>query len=239
MRWGVGTGILAILLAFAVYIVGQVIVASIFEASARGSATTEELDIGVIAYQFLALGTAIAAGVLVIRRYGVNARALGFRFPGWTPLATAALTVIPVFLGVALLYFLFSTLFPSYHLQGNTQDLLHGKKTLTGLEKIGIFIWAAIEAPITEETLFRGMLFQGLRETVARWLPRTAAVITAAMLSGGVFGALHFEPQTFPILAFLGIVLALIFQYSRSIYASMLVHGIVNALAIITLIQSS
>jgi membrane protease YdiL (CAAX protease family) len=236
----VGIAVGAVLLAFVVYFVGAVIVEVIWQQAAPGRLQSEGLDVGIFSYQFLTLGTAIAAVTLILQRYRVGPDVLGYRFPGWQALGAAALTVIPVFLGVALIYSAFSTFLPGYHLHGNAQELLQGTTGhLTVGEKLGLFVFAAIEAPITEETLFRGILFQGLRQQFTRWMSYHSSVAVAAVMSGFVFGLLHFEPHTLPILWFLGIVLAYIFQYSRSIYASMTVHAIVNAIAVLALIQTS
>jgi membrane protease YdiL (CAAX protease family) len=238
--WGAGAGVGAVLLAFFVYFVGAVIVEVVWQQAAPGKLQTEGLDVGIFSYQFLTLGTAIGAVTLILHRYRLGPEALGYRFPGWRALAASAFMVIPVFVGVALIYSAFSSLLPGYHLHGNAQELLQGTTGhLTGLEKLGLFVFAAIEAPITEETLFRGILYQGLRQFLLRWVPYRGAVAVGAIGSGLVFGLLHFEPHTLPILWFLGIVLAYIFQYARSIYASMTVHAIVNAVAVLALIQTS
>jgi membrane protease YdiL (CAAX protease family) len=71
-----------------------------------------------------------------------------------------------------------------------------------------------------------------LRTFFARWLPLATAIGFAALASGLAFGVAHGEPKTLPILAFVGVILALVFQYARSIYASFLVHGIFNFLAV-------
>jgi membrane protease YdiL (CAAX protease family) len=67
-------------------------------------------------------------------------------------------------------------------------------------------------------------------------MPYQIAVFLAALLSGLLFGFVHGEPHTFPILAFLGIALAYAFQLARSMYSSMVIHGLVNALAVIALL---
>jgi membrane protease YdiL (CAAX protease family) len=57
------------------------------------------------------------------------------------------------------------------------------------------------------------------------------------VVSGVLFGAAHFELYALPILAFLGFALAYVFQYGRSIYASALVHGIINFLSTVTILH--
>jgi membrane protease YdiL (CAAX protease family) len=229
-----------VLLAFTVYVVGSLVVGEAWQVAAPGTANKEMLDIGIVSYQFLALGTALGAVAIVLHRHRLGWEALGFRFPGWQTLAISALLVLPIFLVIALIYWAFITFLPGYQLHGNAQELLQGTTGhLTPLEKTGLFVFAAIEAPVTEETLFRGILFQGLRQLFTRWMTYHGAVAVAAITSGLVFGLLHFELHTLPVLAFLGIALAYIFQYGKSIYASMLVHAIFNSIAVLALIQTS
>jgi len=113
-----------------------------------------------------------------------------------------------------------------------------GKTLAAFLAAIDGLVRQGIEAPLAEETLFRGIIFQGLRNLCSRWAPNGVAIFLAALVSGVVFGLAHLEIHTLPILALLGIVLAYVFQYGRSIFASALVHGLVNILAVISLLQS-
>jgi ABC-2 type transport system permease protein len=87
-----------------------------------------------------------------------------------------------------------------------------------------------LAAPIGEEFLFRGFLYQGLRR---RW-----AAAPAAAMSGFFFGLVHLNPTTardlagtalliFP-LAVLGAGLALLFERRRSILACVGAHAMFN-----------
>jgi membrane protease YdiL (CAAX protease family) len=93
--------------------------------------------------------------------------------------------------------------------------------------------------PLTEETLFRGIVFGGLARFFAGLIPENAAVFVAAVVSGAIFGLAHLEPHTFPILMFLGICLAYIYYYGRSVFASALVHGLFNTIAVLAVVSSA
>jgi membrane protease YdiL (CAAX protease family) len=85
----------------------------------------------------------------------------------------------------------------------------------------------AIVVPICEETCFRGMLFGGLRER----LPRLAA----ALLSGLIFGALHATTGITavpPLMAF-GVILALLYEKTGSIWPGILLHMLNNSIALL------
>ena len=85
----------------------------------------------------------------------------------------------------------------------------------------------SIVAPICEETFFRGMLFGGLR----RRMPR----IPAALISGLVFGGLHAATgvSAIPVLVVFGVVLALVYERTRSLVPGMILHAFNNTLALL------
>jgi membrane protease YdiL (CAAX protease family) len=199
-----------------------------------------QLQSDVLAYQFLALGVALSALWLIRVRFHLPARALGYSFPGWSRLlgsATGALLL--VYAGLVVIWLVFDTLLPGYHLQGNARELLTGTNGHPPLGvEVMVFLWATVEAPLVEETLFRGILFQGLQHLFARALSRSWSVFVAAALSGLAFGIVHFQPHTLPILVFLGIVLAYVFERTRSIYPPALVHGIINGISVLALFNA-
>lgn len=224
--WGLPEALGALALTLFVQIAGVNILAAL-----GTNVLNPSMAVSILLYQFLVLGVLVSA-ILILARFHVGPEALGYRFPGWDTFLKAAAAVLPIYLGVLLLYALFTTLLPGYHLRGNARDLFQGLPKHPGLgREIVVFLWSAVEAPLTEETLFRGILFQGLRHFLARWMPYQYAVFTGAVLSGTIFGLAHPEPHTWPILIFLGIVLAYVFQFGRSIFASGVVHAIINALA--------
>ncbi len=199
------------------------------------------LAFNILAYQFLVVGVAISAVWLTRVRYRTGPRALGYQFPGWPILGTAVLAgAVAVFGGSVLVTAFFHTFLPQYGLKGNAQQELAGvHRHMPVILQVITVLWAAVEAPLAEETLFRGILFQGLRHALGRWYSYAGAILTAALSSGLIFGLAHFEIQTLPILFFVGIVLAYVFQYGRSVFASALVHGVLNASAAIYILQSS
>jgi membrane protease YdiL (CAAX protease family) len=87
---------------------------------------------------------------------------------------------------------------------------------VTGVFVIGI-------APPIEEFFFRGFLYQAFRNRIGVW--------GGALLSGLVFGAIHFKPEFLVPLAILGTILALLFQKTGSIWPCILVHALNNTLA--------
>jgi membrane protease YdiL (CAAX protease family) len=79
-------------------------------------------------------------------------------------------------------------------------------------------------APIGEEILFRGFLYQGLR--------RRFAVMPAAMISAGAFAFVHVYPLRIPPIFASGVLLALLYERRRSILASITAHATLNAIVV-------
>ena len=88
-----------------------------------------------------------------------------------------------------------------------------------------------IVAPIFEETVFRGFLFGWLRGHIG-WIP-------AAIVSGLVFSAFHVELALILPLWLLGIVLALVYEKSKSLFPGMLIHGLFNITGTVLIILNS
>jgi len=80
-------------------------------------------------------------------------------------------------------------------------------------------------APIGEELVFRGMLFQALRQRFGFW--------PAALGSGLVFGVIHGEPLVIFITAVFGVYLAWVFHHRGTLLASIIVHSLFNTLSVL------
>jgi hypothetical protein len=96
---------------------------------------------------------------------------------------------------------------------------------------IAIGFLVILAAPISEETFFRGFVFRGMRQALR--FP------VAAVISAVIFGAFHYTGTSsltvLPQLAVLGLALAWIYERTGSIYPTMAVHAVNNALAFIIL----
>ena len=151
--------------------------------------------------------------------------ALGLRRPERSALRLAVAAYIAYF-AFAIAY---STLV-NPHQKDLTRDLGYGDGAAASITA-GVLIILA--APISEEIFFRGFLFGGLR----RRLP----FAIAAVISAAIFGAFHYTGPgslaVLPQLAMLGLTQAWLYERSGSIYPTMGVHIINNALAFTLLTQ--
>jgi hypothetical protein len=84
-----------------------------------------------------------------------------------------------------------------------------------------------VAAPISEEVCFRGMLFGGLRER----LPRLAAALISALIFGGLHATTGLSAV--PVLVAFGLILALLYEKTGSIWPGILLHMLNNSVALL------
>lgn len=89
---------------------------------------------------------------------------------------------------------------------------------------------ALVVAPAAEEAFFRGFLFGGLRSRFR--FPAAAAI------SGVVFGAFHVIPLLIPLMVFVGIALAYIYERRGSLLASIAAHSAFNVIGYTLIVQN-
>lgn len=163
---------------------------------------------------------------LVARQLGAPREVLALRR---TPLARgAALAVGGLIVGVLAA----AALEPIFHGSASQQISVGDIDSLTTALAFGISAAAIVfGAAITEELYFRGLLY-GLLD--ARF-----GVASAVVGSAGVFGLAHFEPNAFPALFALGLVLGLVRMRSSSVWPGMAIHGANNVIAVVGLLLAA
>lgn len=182
-------------------------------------------DLGIRGQVVVNLGVIFLGGSLfLIRRYGLDpVETLQLHRPHWRAWP-AALVGAPSFLvlaeglGQVVDRYLFPV--PDSMIEAFSQSLTAG----VPLWQIVLFI--AVAPGILEEIAFRGVLFSGLRKSLAKpW--------AAVLVSGLVFGFFHVSLFRILPTAFLGIVLAVVVLRTGSIFPAMLWHFLSNFLALV------
>jgi uncharacterized protein len=144
---------------------------------------------------------------------------LGLRRPLRSPIGLAA----AAYLGYIVMALAYSTLVHP-HQEDVTRDLGFGHGAF-GAIAAGVLI--VIAAPISEEIFFRGFIFGGLRHRLS--FP------AAGLISAAIFGLFHYTGAgslgVVPQLAFLGFALSWVYEETGSIYPTMAIHALNNALA--------
>lgn len=103
-----------------------------------------------------------------------------------------------------------------------------------------LLVLFVVTAPLAEELLFRGAIYRGLRDGL--WGARALRVGLGAAISGVIFGVLHVsggQDAFIPVLILFGVILALAYEWTGSLYPPILLHAGNNALAVSTTAEPS
>lgn len=89
---------------------------------------------------------------------------------------------------------------------------------------IGMLIMGGFVAPFAEELFFRGVLYKWLRDHIGVW--------PGILLSSLLFGAMHGEISVAGAAAVLGVILAWVYEKSRSLWPAVIIHVVNNSVKI-------
>jgi len=104
-------------------------------------------------------------------------------------------------------------------------------KTRSAIVVAGMFVTTCVLAPINEELLFRAGLYRFCRRRIGR--------LGALLLSGGIFGIVHFNWAGFLPLSVLGVALALVYEATGSVRVPIVAHGLFNLLNVFIIVLSN
>lgn len=166
-----------------------------------------------------------SAYLLGIRRGKISWKSLGIsppvwdvRYIGWALFLVAALFPIRGAAGYVVERYLFGNL-----------ESLELRSQLLQVESLGKFlillVGAGILVPISEELFFRGLLYN--------WLRQRYGVISSVLVSSTLFGFAHFDSVAVLVASFLmAIVIALVYEYTKSMWMSILLHAMNNSISL-------
>ncbi len=158
----------------------------------------------------------------IVRRRGLGWSALGFRRPPMLALLLAPVIVIGQLIAAAIMNLLVFSLLGSFE---NPQvEGITGGQAFSWLNFGLMLLLAGVVAPIVEEVFFRGLVYG--------WLRAHAPLFIAVLLSAAIFAVAHVVPILIPALFVVGIILALAYELSGSLWLSILLHGLQNSLAV-------
>jgi len=95
----------------------------------------------------------------------------------------------------------------------------------------GVFIKVAVIAPIVEESIFRGLIFNGFRKNYNGFI----AVFMSALL----FSLFHLNPWQMPATFVLGLLLGWLMLRTNNIFVAILGHSINNSLVLLAVTYGS
>ncbi|MCL4505260.1 MAG: CPBP family intramembrane metalloprotease [Chloroflexi bacterium] len=92
---------------------------------------------------------------------------------------------------------------------------------------IGMFVLAGMVVPFAEELFFRGMLYTWLRDRWGVWIGTFGSAI--------LFGLAHGNIAIAAGVGFMGLLQAVVYERSRSLWTTFLIHAINNSIKVVLL----
>jgi membrane protease YdiL (CAAX protease family) len=233
-RWD-WTDVIAFLpVAAAAVLVTASIILGVTQATDQSLQPSARTAVEAFAGQAASYAAALTALLVLLRlRRGLNIADLGWRLPrpigraGWLP--WLAISVAGAFVALEVADWLASLATQALPNSPNTQ-------CTTVRDQYGGYLAVAIPlvcliAPLSEETIFRGFIYG--------WLRRRLPVLPAVVISAAVFSAAHLVlVLALPLFA-VGVILALLYEYSDSLLPGALVHGLFNLVGILAILGAS
>lgn len=223
IRWQPSGGLGLVAASLALTVLAGVVVAvarhSLLGVTERTVAIAAAL-IGAYVVQALIIG-----GAAVAERVGVFAAVGLRRVDGawrWAGIALGASVLAR--LGGAFLNVLLQGLGARFPKASDPTSIL--PRTTLGVALTVLLVCVA--APLVEEAIFRGALFTALYDKWGTW--------PAVVLSAAVFAGVHLSWTSFGPIFVLGVLLALLFLRSRSLWVPILCHAAYNGAGILVLV---
>jgi hypothetical protein len=106
-------------------------------------------------------------------------------------------------------------------------EAITGGQSLTTVELLLLLVLLAGLVPLVEELFFRGVIYPLLRH---RW-----GAVAAVVGSAALFAVVHFIPLLMPALFFVGLILGLLREWSKSVIPGIILHSMQNGLALLAI----
>ena len=233
--WYAWWGVFASIIIF----IGSQFAASVglsFYAAARHLSSQQLNNSTAVSFIFIVLVTVLVllGTRLFLNLYRVGFRSIGLRRPRWSDPLYGLLALVPYFILFLLASSIIHYFVPSYNVN-QSQDV--GFNNVAGTAALLMtFISLVILPPLTEEIIFRGLLFVSLKKALPLII---AAVVTSALFAAGHLleassgdGLLYVAGvDTFV----LSLVLIFVRQKTQGLWAGMTLHALKNGIAFLAL----
>lgn len=168
---------------------------------------------------------------LINKKWRVSKEDLGLNeLPTWLDLGLAPVGFIVYLVLAAILTSIFAAIFPWFDMS-QAQDVGFNSAIL-GPDRILAFTALVVVSPIAEELVFRGFLYNKLKTSLSTKKRRElAAIIIATIITSLAFGIMHGQWNVGVNVFAMSLVLCAMREITGSIYASILLHMIKNAIA--------
>ena len=222
--WGLADVALAlgVLIIAAIFIIVPALVAAAIIADDPDHLMDDPEALAILLGANLVLEAALIGVALIfsVGKYRCRLGDLGFRLPQkgglWLPIAVlfAAYFIVSVYFGIVTVID-WEPLEP----ESTVPEAVFDSPVALPIAAV----LALLFAPLMEEAFFRGFVFGSLR---SRW-----GLLSGALASGLLFAALHFDVGTLVPFTLIGVLFALAYAYSGSLFAAVVAHFLFNAVS--------
>lgn len=177
-------------------------------------------------------GTLMGLTIAIILISGVYLIALRPKKLSWSEVGIKKFTVkdwkiiviFSIILMVGAVIIMLLTIFIGNSWENSKTEAI--QQNVTFLTVLIAFISAAIISPIYEEIFYRGFIY--------RWLRTRIGFIGAILLSAIIFTIIHIPTyNAMPVNFFSGIIFALAYERTNSIWPSVMIHGLTNGIMVL------
>lgn len=227
--WGWWVGPVAVALAFAsVLFLGAFLAIAVGASGGDIESTFDDNTHWLgLAQDFLWVGVALLVPFMAVRylkpeQLGLQQRPLG--------------RSIGVLVVVLISFYVFAAIYSAaLDLDSDSNELLNDTGIGDTVSRDVLYaLLFTVAAPVAEELLFRGLLFRSLRDSFIAKFGTRSGIALGAVISGVIFGGIHLgggQDKYLPVLMTLGVLLALAYQWSGTLYVPVVIHSINNTLA--------
>jgi membrane protease YdiL (CAAX protease family) len=196
------------------------LVVGIFLGLEAAGVELDENSPGGLALNGVLYASFLGVPIYVAKRRGLPWRAqLGFRPIRWRDWWWLPVGLVLTYIALVALLLIMQAF--GVEPEGNLDDALFDERSTV----VVAFVMVGALAPIAEEIFFRGFIFAGLA--------RSWGIIPAMLVSGALFGSAHFQWSLLIPFTAVGMVFALLYLKTRSIWAPVAVHAAFNTISLI------
>jgi uncharacterized protein len=181
------------------------------------------LTLGVLAFE--AIGIFAGIYLLGLRRHKWHWDVVGMRptSVGWVVIAVIAGLFCTVMTGLVTVMVQVAL----GQIPNNPQLPFLAPGGFSWTAAVGMLVLAGLVVPLAEELLFRGVLYA--------WLRSRLGIVLSVVISAAIFGLAHGDIPIAVGVAFMGVIQALIYEGSKSIWTTFIMHAINNSLKVLLL----
>lgn len=179
----------------------------------------------------LYISSAVIYGCMFLGVYWFAVRRSGWQSLGLQPAPWWSFAITPFLLVIELVGMAAINIIIAYvrgeSFENPQLEAISGGQPLALPMLLLLLVLIAGFAPLTEELFFRGMIYSWMRQ---HW-GRIVAIVGSAL----IFSVMHFIPIIMPALFFIGLILGILREWSKSLVPCFVLHMMQNTVVVLSM----